>query len=900
MDMNTVLLHTKVRLPSLRSDRVRRERLFQQLDSGLQARLILVSAPAGFGKTTLVSAWIQERGLAAAWLSLEKDDNDPARFWSYFISALQPLEAQIEADLLAGLRADPAPPDQTRLAGLINAIDQVRQDFVFVLDDYHVIEDARIHDGMLFLLEHLPPRMRLLICTRLDPPWPLARLRGRGEICELRGQDLRFTLAETGELMNSILELDLASEDILRLEARTEGWVAGLQMSALSLRGQADKADRIRQFSLSQRYGLDYLLEEVLQRQPASLQDFLLKTSILERLTAPLCDALLGIDHSQELLQQIEAANLFLLPLDDERRWYRYHSLFAELLRSSLAQKQPAELVELHRRASRWYVENGLLSQAARHASAAGDAEFVARLIEQNALTILTIYSDQIGVLAGWLDELPPSQLQARPWLAVARAWLLAYSGELQAADPAIQQAEATILRSTALDGEAPANQAHLLAALDAIRGYHAFMQGDLDAAVGWMEKATPRLSDQDLPTRLFAAVVRSSLAALQGNIQDGIAILSDTASLWRDSHNPLLEMMALSELAGLQLLSGQLSAVVATCERAIDLAREYTRRVGLPPANIGFAHARLSYVLRERRDLAEAIKHAQEAVLISLRWGQKDCLRMSYLYLALALQAAGQQAEALRMAARGKQAAHGLSESDEAVASAYEAKIHALQGDREFLLVWAERAGLVPNEELRFSRMREYLVFGRALLAAGRLAECQALLRRVLSLAARAGAAGYEIEACLLLALAHSQQGEGEAAQVIFEGALSLAEAQGFQQIFLDEGPQLSGLLRQAARRGVCPAYARQLLHRLTEQSVGAGRPSAPAAALPNEVEALTRRELEILRCLSGSRTVAEIAAELCITPSTLRTHMRNLYAKLGAHSRIEAVAIARSLDIC
>ncbi len=415
--MAVPLLKTKLYVPRIRSELVQRPRLIKRLDRGIRSghKLTLVSAPAGFGKTTLLANWIRSSDRSVAWLSLESSDNDPARFWSYVIAALQSLQPDIGHAGLAALDAPQAPPIESPLTGLLNEIADVDRDWVLVLDDLHLITEPAINDGLVFLLDHLPPQVHLILATRADPPWPLARLRVRGEMTELRTEDLRFTTDEVTAFLNTVMGLDLSARDIAALDTRTEGWIAGLQLAALSMQGRDSAGGFVQAFTGSHRFVLDYLMEEVLDRQPGPIREFLLKTSILERLTGPLCDAVLDVHDldSQAVLADLERSNLFLIPLDDERRWYRYHSLFADLLSRRLSRRYPGQAPLLHRRASRWYEDEAMTAQAISHALQAGDVDQTERLVSRNALAM--ILHGELGTLIASLERLPSDPCFATP-----------------------------------------------------------------------------------------------------------------------------------------------------------------------------------------------------------------------------------------------------------------------------------------------------------------------------------------------------------------------------------------------------------------------------------------------------------------------------------------------------
>lgn len=895
--MTTVLLRTKLDIPPVRARQVGRPRLFEQLDTGLERKLILISAPAGYGKTTLVNAWIKARGITTAWFSIESEDNLPESFWFYVITALQSMDGRVGEDSLAMLRASPPSPIETILPTLLNELERIQKDFILVLDDFHVITNRQIQEGVMFLVDHLPRTAHVILATRADPPWQLARLRSRGEMAELRIDDLRFTIEETTAFMNEIMDLSLEPEDILALDARTEGWIAGLQMSALSIQGRADTSGFIRTFSSSHRFILDYLVEEVLERQPADIQEFLSRTSILGCLNASLCDAVTGRADSQDVLMRLERANLFLLPLDDERLWYRYHPLFAELLRVSLAQKWPDLVPEIHRRASEWYMANGLIAEAVDHATAIGDVDYVARLIERNAISVIAIFNQQLLPLVDWLNRLPEHYLHARPRLVLVQAWALAYSGELESSEAAIRKLEHIISRASPETTDKYSDRGQLAGYIASIRGYAAFMRGDILGSHGLLSDVLKQLPEEDIPTRVFTAVVLGAAIGLTGDLAGGVKVLTEAVERYRDRENPFLTIIIMIELIGLQSLQGKLNQVIASSKEVIRLSSQYSRLTGQPPSTLGFAYARLSHALREQNEIEPAIYYAREAVRISRKWGQKDSLGTSYLYLAYALQAAGRSVEALETLEKARQTCRDISHSSDSVSSAHEVKIRYLQGDLVSITQWADSRGLGIKDDLSFSRTREYLTFARALMVQQKLKESLSLLRHLLPLVADAGAMLFVLETLILQALILQAQGKKEAALDPLERALQLAEPEGFVRCFVDEGSRITGLLNLVARRGIHREYAVKLLTILESRPKWDTRTVASNISPAELSDLLSKREMEILEMLSTRMPVTQIAGELCIAVSTLRTHIRNIYEKLGVHSRIEAASIVREI---
>ncbi|MGD1993579.1 MAG: hypothetical protein PVI59_10325, partial [Anaerolineae bacterium] len=491
--MTTPLLKTKLHIPPTRPERVSRPHLIDRLNTGRHRKLTIISAPAGFGKTTLLSDWINQLDSPAAWISLDESDNDPTHFWAYFVAALKGIQVDVEDVSQVMFQSPRLPPVESTLTPLVNQLDMVSRPFVLVLDDYHVIETPAVHEGLAFLLKHLPPQMHMVIATRVDPPLPIARLRGRAQLTALYQADLRFTSEEATDFLNQVMGLDLSAENVTALEQRTEGWIAGLQMAAISMRGHDNAASFVRAFTGSNRYILDYLSEEVLRQQRQYVQTFLLQSAVLDRLSGPLCDAVIGtadpaaID-AQSVLEYLERANLFIVPLDDERRWYRYHHLFAGLLRRRLQRETPHLVPKLHHRASVWYEENGLMAEAVGHALSAGDYERTADLIERAGWATFT--RGEMTTILGWISALPERLIRSRPKLSVLNAWAMAKSGHLEDVEACLADID-----PHQLPGE-----------VAAVRAYVAGVHGDLSRAVELARHALDHLPEENLLLRAIVA----------------------------------------------------------------------------------------------------------------------------------------------------------------------------------------------------------------------------------------------------------------------------------------------------------------------------------------------------------------------------------------------------------
>lgn len=595
----TPLLETKFRIPAAPLESIPRARLTKRLDDGLDRKLILVSAPAGFGKTTLLVKWAAACGASVAWLSLDDSDNDPARFTNYLQAALRAagvdLEEHTPGEGWASGSLD------TFLTALLNQITAGPGQIVLVLDDYHLITAETVHDAVGFLLDHMPARMHIAIATRADPPLPVARLRGRGQLCEIRLSDLRFTPDETMAFLGEVMGLALSDTDITALATRTEGWIAGLQMAGLSLQGRDNASQFIADFAGSNRYILDYLLEEVLDREPEHVQTFLLRTSILERLCVPLCDAVLGIAapsfyDSRSILEHIEHANLFLVPLDEHREWYRYHRLFSDLLQQRLAQTETDTIPELHRRASRWFEENGWVSAAIEHALVAEETERAADVIEENAQA--TLMRGEIATFLRWADALPDESLPKRPLLCILYAWTLLLSGHsLDTIEPRLREAE---LHGT--------TRGHATA----LRGMIAAFQGKSSTAIEYCEQALDQLPPEERFARDIATWILNLLhyTTTGGGASD--QLVAETIRMTERSGNVLITVLAAANRAELLMRQGHLIDAAAGYEEVLAMARDAQ---GRPLPIAGQALIGLGDIAREQNDLDTAARYLTRGI---------------------------------------------------------------------------------------------------------------------------------------------------------------------------------------------------------------------------------------------------------------------------------------------
>src|SRR6266581_5991148 len=733
-------LATKLHVPRPPLQLVRRPHLVERLQEAVERPLTLIAAPAGFGKTTLLSTWIEHASLPTAWISLEHDDDDLTRFWSYMFTALARVHPGSGTSALALLQAStlsPLPPIETALSVWINELATLPHEIALVLDDYHLITAQPIHRAITYLLDHLPPQLHVIIATRADPPLPLARLRTRGHLTEIRAADLRFTAEETAAFLTRALGLELSDQDIATLEARTEGWIAGLQLAALSMQGRKDIPGFLEAITGSHRYIIDYLVEEVLARQPEPVQTFLLQTAILERLQGSLCEAVMGVMREpggeasgQAMLEQLEQANLFLVPLDDERRWYRYHQLFAEALRHRLKRRQPAQVHELHRRASTWYEQHGLVRDAVHHALAAADFEQAVRLMEQAVDSL--VRRGEIATLQRWVDALPHELILSHIELSVWQGWLLFVSGKHDAAERHLQDIERTfgINRASAEHSEQQTmasgafNQTAILGRIAAIRASIAVTQGDLPRTIALSRLALEYLPQESM-ARAYVAWYLGKAHWLSGDVgAASIALVEASRVSWEVDH-PYAVFLIAHDLAHLQITQGHLHQADRTYRRALQLA---IQRGGHQPA-LGPAYVGRGNLEREWNHLDAATSLLQEGIKLCEQTGNTQVILQAYIGLAFIHQAQGDAVGASAMMRQAVQRAERLHLSQSRGArevDAAQAWLSLMQGDETAALGWVQRCGLSVDLDLNHLREREYLTLVRVLITQRRLDEAK------------------------------------------------------------------------------------------------------------------------------------------------------------------------------
>lgn len=907
--MAVPLLTTKLYIPLVRPDLVPRPRLLERLNAGSRAacKLMLISAPAGFGKTTLLSEWIDQCRLRArvAWLSLDEGDNDLVRFLSYVFAALQTVSKNIRQDLLDALPSSQPPGWAELVTELINQVNTIPDRLILVLDDYHHVTAQPVHDVVTFLLDHLPANLHLVIATRADPPLPIPRLRGRGQLAELRLNDLRFTADEAAAFLENF-GLKLVAEDITALNARAEGWAAGLQMAAASMQGQHDVSGFIQSFTGSSHHILDYLVEEVLQRQPEHIQAFLLQTSILDRLCGSLCDAVSGPDvalptSGQSILESLEHANLFIVPLDDHCEWYRYHRLFADLLNLRLHQLQPELIPVLHHRASVWYEQHGLMEDAIEHAMSGRDVTRAAELIEQAAEA--TLMRSQVVTFLHWVDQLPEQEIRAHPTLSVYHAWALLWNG---APIETVEKRLATAAGAADFSGKAAALQATM-----------ALFRSQYARAGELARQALEQLPESQPLLRSLATLMQANSLLGEGDVVAGVQALEQAVQISQKTGNVLFAALVLCNLGDLRQKQGRLRQAQTLYQQAVNLATDVHGR-RLPVA--GRAMIGLADLAREWNDLDAAARLLTEGISLSKQASQLAVFN-GYLTLVQLRQAQGDSAgvqEALDLLHKLARQ-FDVTDTDDLIVAIMEAQVKIAEGDLAAAASWAEQRGLYGDvspadlgtvQDFKSSRLRkyEYPALARLWLAEGRNADALGLLERALPQVEQMDRPNLVIEMEILRALTYQASGKIALAFSALEHALTLAEPEGYVRTFVDEGEPLRSLMadcrlqmeKQGRDQCKSAAYMDKLLTAFP-QTVPAPQPVThrqPSAIGPL-AEPLSERELDVLRLLPSDLSTTEMADQLVVSVNTLRTHLKNLYGKLGAHSRYEAIARAKELGV-
>ncbi len=907
------LLETKVYIPKWRAGLVPRERLIERLDRGIQRKLTVVSAPAGFGKTTLLAEWLAATTASewpGAWVSLDQSDSDPARFWEYFIAALQTIQSGVGKNALSLLHSPQPPPIESVLTMLINEINAIRDDFALILDDYHVIDADLVHDAVTYLVDHLPPQMHLVIASRADPPLPLALLRGRSELTELRAADLRFTPEEAAEFLNQVMGLKLSAGDVAALEARTEGWIAGLQLAALSMRGRDDLSEFIRAFAGNDRYIADYLVEEVLQGQSERVRSFLLQTSILDRLCGPLCDVVTGQEDGKGMLEALERSNLFVVPLDDKRQWYRYHHLFADVLHAHLREEQPDQVPIRHRRASDWYEHNGLPSEAIRHALVAEDFQRAAGLVELAWGAMDRNF--QYPMWLGWVKAVPDELVRSMPVLSVGYAWALLIGGAPESAESRLGDAERWLDNPADMSDRLEASSDEMVvvdevefrtlpATIASARAYQAAALGDVPGTVKHARRALDLFPADEHFERAVLAVFLGAAYWASGDLEAAHRSLADVMASVKTADHRSFAIGASYLMADVRMAQGRLNEAAGAYEQSLQLVLEQGESA---PDGAAELYVGLSELNRERDNLEAAAQYLLKSKELREQAGLQDnefrwCVAMAQIQAAR-----GDLAGAFDLLREAERVYKRSPIPYMRPLGAMKIRIRVAQGRLTETLDWERERTLSVDDELSYMREYEHVTLARVLIAWYRsdrsdrfVCEAMGLLERLLRAAEKGERTGSVIEILVLQALAHGAQGNIPSALVPLERALALAEPEGFVRVIVDEGEPMRILLRHAAARGGTSSYIRQLLSAF-DRSAQPGSTSFQAAAA-DLLEPLTGREVEILRLVAAGMRNQEIADQLFISLATVKRHIANAYGKLSVSNRIEAIAKANEPNL-
>lgn len=889
------LLTTKMTLPSLSPSLVARPRLIATLQKHAACKLLLVTGPAGSGKTTLLSTWLRTLSCPVAWLSLDEGDNELARFWSYTLAALQRHTPNFATHLLTLLPALQAETSEPFLILLVNALATLPGEIVLVLDDYHLLTSLFVQESVAFLLEHAPEQLRLIIASRSLPSLPLPRLRAHGLLAELSFADLRFTRQETEELLRKLAGIeDHSSEEISRLLASTEGWVTGITLAALTGRAAQSEVTSTPGPQWDNHAAFEYLASEVLARQPEQVRDFLLSSSILERFNGDLCDAVTLHKNSQSLLRQLEQGNLFLSPLDECRLWYRYHQLFADFLRNHLDQIHPGRAEALYCRAAAWYARQDMPVEAIEYALRAHDFALVVYLIEKYGRDMLMRH--EILALRTWVRSLPEAVVFAHPRLCIYAAWALLHTSPALPLEGYLCAAEQGLVRDHTSDGQ----RRSLCGEIAAIRARVAIYQNRTEQSVAFAHQALLQLADDDDAGRGEVALSLGATYEVRGDTREAEKAYHEAIERNRSSGNLRAEMLAIRSLALLYVDQGKLQQARKLYQDSLEYVLQ-TQQDHLPP--VGFVYVGLAELFYEWNDLDAAERHVREGITLGQRGGDIKIWLLGYIWLIYTAHARGERercwslfAEAERLAGQANfQRGVGLLNS-------VRLRFYTFQGKVEPLLDWLQKCGLDPSSKPDPLYEYEYQQLAQALIARDEPDRALPILRCLLEWASHSRRPGRKISLLLDMARAYEQQKANDLALETLAEALALAEPQGYIRTFIDEGAQVAALLRKLHRssrlgthRGspYSPGYLKQLLAVFScEQESQDDRENLNS--LP---EQLSARELDVLRLLVAGHSNAEIATELVIGLNTVKTHLKNIYGKLGVRNRIQATASAHAL---
>jgi LuxR family transcriptional regulator, maltose regulon positive regulatory protein len=872
----TLLLPTKFYPPPAPAGFVARSQLLEILDEALRCRLTLVSAPAGAGKTVLVSAWAQakrQRGEAAfGWLSLDEADNAPGRFWEYLAACLEEGGAGID---VAGFQPENGETGygESVPVGLLQGWLNLKGELILILDDYHLIQNQEIHAALGKLLEHMPPRLHLVILTRSDPPLELARLRVHGQLTEIRMSQLRFSAEEAAIFVQKSAGVRLSENEAAALNGRTEGWIAGLQMAAISLRGRSDAKDFVAAFAGSHRFVFDYLLEQVLSRQTPEIREFLLKTSVLERFCAPLCAAVAETESAQRFLDILERDNLFLVPLDDERGWYRYHHLFADLLKIMLERSEAGLAARLRRRASAWYEAHDLIPEAFGYALAVGDLELAARLVSSNALAL--VEHAELAPILLRMEATPRAQRESQPWLGVAHVWALAYTGQMERAGEVLALTE---------KGSGSHASVRLGGHLAAARAYIEWVNGNQAGAISAAEQAEQSLPRSELAMRaLNLTTLGNALIQRENHLVRAVDVLEQATSLARQAGKSHVLMLAATALAYTYASLSRYRQAHTVCQEMLRLAEAYQQQYGQTLPAAASAYAVLAIVLSEWGEIEKSVQAARKGLALGELWGQADTIMMCLLQLVNSLSLAGETEAAGQVLQRARGVGQKVSTWFMLNVAQIQIRVSLDAGD-------LRQAALQADEILDDMPM---LLQARLRIHQNRLDEALALLAQAASDESTSPRQGM-VRLLSLRALALFLKNDERGALLDLKQALGLAREENQAASFIRDGEPMEKLLRRALARAICPEFTRKLLDIYDARR-------KPQRIQPTEalIEPLSERELEVLALLDGPLSTPEMAERLIVSANTVRTHVKSIYGKLGAHGRSGAVKRAQELGL-
>ncbi len=926
--MSVSLMPTKLSMPQTRPKLVSRHRLFKQMNEGLRHKLTIISAPAGFGKTTLVVDWLtqnnqpnQGTSLKFGWLSLEKADNDPVRFLTYFIAAIQQMSPTIGQEIQTTLASPQLPSVESLMMPLVQDIFHIlnqsasndrtydpAQKFILVLDDYHLINHQTIHSIITFLIDHMPPQMHLIMTSRRDPSLPLSRWRARAQLLEIRTSDLSFTLEEAAEFLSQVMDINLSKTDIQILEERTEGWIAGLQLAALSLKDEADKTAFVAAFAGDDRYIFDYLVDEVLNQLPENAQKFLIKTSFLDRLSAPLCDSLLQDDlngfcekenepvSSQKILEYLDQANLFIIALDTKRQWYRYHNLFADLLQKRLQETMPDQITQLHKQASDWYEQNGHIEEAIDCSLKARDFERAIQLIRQNNKKLMM--RGKGTLVKTWLDTLPLDLVKIDPELYLIYAWIELMMDNFDQAEKYIQE-----LKTVPLDKLQSTQHKNFLAQISFTEGDIALSRGETAKAIDRFERALEELLEDEIPIREVGMLNLAQAYRLHGDFEKASQVMARLNHSKPETDNKFGVFIRIMNQAAHYAFHGELREALLIDQQFLKLLEE-DENMNPPLSVVARVHIRLGNLFYERNqlDLAQESINRGFEIGQSILGGHHKLVGDVGLAKIIYAQGDVEQALLLLNQAITQNQSTGRGPEHEK-AKAVLARLQLAQGSLAYVEQWATQQELDPEDELSYLREFEYITLARLLLAQERFDTALQLLERLFFKAEEANRLQSLIEIWNLQALTYQLQSNTAKAIECVNQAVLLAEPQGFIRLFIDEGGPMAALLLRLSetyrqKNGQISSTLLTYLGKLFDSF------ELASSLVVNEtnnalVEGLTERELEILQLIVKGFSNRKIAAQLVVSENTIKTHARNIFRKLDVRSRIQAIAKAKELGL-